>query len=109
MLYRYLILYGASMPNTTNREKNIKIGQYVQEAREKAKVTQGQMAISLGLSKNHISAIERGRSKMSVDILLGYCNRLKTTPDEILHYTKSRSMSWKRNYKHKKDTESTEE
>lgn len=97
------------MPNTTNREKNIKIGQYVQEAREKANVTQGQMSIALGLSKNHISAIECGRSKMSVDILLGYCNRLKTTPDEILHYSKSRSMSWKRSYKHKEDKEVIEE
>jgi transcriptional regulator with XRE-family HTH domain len=74
------------MANTTNSRLNDVIGRYLKEARTNANVTQGQMAISLGMSKNHISALERGKCKVSVDVLMGYCKRLKTTPDVILHY-----------------------
>ena len=74
------------MANTTNPSTNDFVGRYLKEARTKANVTQGQMAIALNMSKNHISALERGKCKVSVDVLMGYCRRLQTTPAVILHY-----------------------
>lgn len=47
-------------------------------------VTQKEIAEHTGLSKNHISAIERGMSKASVELLLGYCEVLEMNPNEIL-------------------------
>ena len=40
------------------------------------------------LSKNHISAVERGVSKASIDMLLAYCDRLRMTTNEVLGYDK---------------------
>ena len=76
------------MANKTNEETNKKIGQLLQEARESCGVLQAEMSESCGLTKNHISAVERGVSKASIDMLLSYCERLKMTPSEILGYDK---------------------
>ena len=76
------------MANKTNEEANKRIGQMLQEARESRNVLQSEMSESCGLSKNHISAVERGVSKASVDMLLAYCDRLKMTPNEVLGYDK---------------------
>ena len=48
-------------------------GQVLKEYRKKHKVTQLQLARKIGISKNHLSAIERGLNKPSADILLKYC------------------------------------
>ena len=74
------------MSNRTDMSKNIFIGQLLKNARQVKGVTQSQMSIAIDVSKNHISAIERGQSKASVEILLGYCARLQMTPNEILGY-----------------------
>lgn len=76
------------MANKTNEEANRRIGQLLQEARESREVLQSEMSESCGLSKNHISAVERGVSKASIDMLLSYCDRLKMTPNEVLRYDK---------------------
>ena len=39
-----------------------------------------------GLTKNHISAVERGVSQASIKMLLGYCKKLNMTPNEILEF-----------------------
>lgn len=80
----YLLLGHYRMANKTNEEANRRIGQLLQEARESREVLQSEMSGSCGLSKNHISAVERGVSKASIDMLLSYCDRLKMTPNEIL-------------------------
>lgn len=46
------------------------------------------MSESCGLSKNHLSAVERSVSKASIDTLLSYCDQLKMTPNEILGFNK---------------------
>lgn len=74
------------MSNKTNPESNFKIGLLLQEARELKGVTQKDMSTFTGLSKNHISAIERGISKASVDLLLEYCKALDMDPNEVLKY-----------------------
>ena len=62
------------------------IGLMLQSARTAAKATQQEIADAAGLTKNHISKIERGVAKPSVETLLAYCKVLGLSPDEILDY-----------------------
>lgn len=80
------------MANRTDSADNVKIGRLLQEAREYKKVTQQEMSVTIGISKNHISKVERGESKASVSMLLGYCQKLNMYPNEILGYTDARIM-----------------
>lgn len=58
----------------------------LQNARESHGVTQAEMTEATGLTKNHISAVERGVSKASIHMLLGYCRKTGTTPNDVLGY-----------------------
>lgn len=61
------------------------IGKICQEYRLKNNLTQNQVAEITGLEPRHISQIERGLSKGSIDTLLKLCNAYKITPDIILY------------------------
>lgn len=74
------------MANKSNEEENIRIGRLLAYARESHKLLQSDLTEATGLTKNHISALERGVSKPSVETLLGYCKKMDTTPNEILGY-----------------------
>ena len=74
------------MSNRTDMSNNIAIGQLLKNARTEKGVTQEEMSIAIDVSKNHISAIERGRCKASVEMLMGYCTKLQMTPNDILGY-----------------------
>jgi transcriptional regulator with XRE-family HTH domain len=74
------------MGNKSDEQVNARIGGLLQNAREFHRVTQQEMAQSIGLTKNHISKIERGQSKASIELLLGYCKKLDITPDELLGF-----------------------
>ena len=65
---------------------NKRIGFLLQFARESRRVTQQEMAEKIGISKNHISALERGEYKQPISMLLGYCNVLKMSPNDILEW-----------------------
>lgn len=80
------------MANKSNESENLRIGKLLKKAREYRKISQADMVETTGLSKNHISAIERGVSKPSIECLLGYCNKLNLTPNDILEYTSSNIM-----------------
>jgi len=69
------------------KEENLKIGRLLQKARESKKVMQSEMEQPCELTKNHISAVERGVSMASVKMLLGYCEKLNMTPNDILGFT----------------------
>ena len=77
------------MANKTNREINVKIGRLLQSARESKKVTQAEMGKSIEMTTHHISALECGDSKASIEALLGYCRKLDLTPNDILGFTDS--------------------
>lgn len=77
------------MPNKTNPDKNFEIGLLLQQARETKHIRQREIAEHTGLSKNHISDVERGLSKASVELLLGYCEVLGMDPNEILKYKRA--------------------
>ena len=68
-------------------KKNINehIGKVCQEYRLKNNLTQNQVAELTGLEPRHISQIERGFSKGSIDTLIKLCNAYCITPDIILY------------------------
>lgn len=78
------------MANKSNEEENIRIGRLLAYARETHRLLQSDMMEDTGLTKNHISALERGVSKPSIETLLGYCKRLDTTPNDILGYNEDK-------------------
>ncbi len=80
------------MSNTTNEASNQRIGKLLQEARKSGNKKQMDMVSACGLTKNHLSSIERGAAKASIDVLLGYCEVLGLTPNEILGF-ESRSTN----------------
>ena len=63
---------------------NIEIGANLQAAREQAGYTQERLAELLELSPNHISAIERGVSAISLDALRKICFLFGISADVIL-------------------------
>jgi transcriptional regulator, araC family len=74
------------MANRTIDEENVKIGRLLQGARESHGVLQSELCETTGLTKNHISAVERGVSKASIRMLIGYCEKIGITPNDILGY-----------------------
>lgn len=66
-------------------DSNAHIGNICLEYRLKNNLTQNQVAELTGLEPRHISQIERGLSKGSIDTLLKFCNAYKITPDIILY------------------------
>lgn len=66
-------------------DANIHIGNKFQEYRLKNNLTQNQVAELTGLEPRHISQIERGISKGSIDTLIKLCNAYKITPDIVLY------------------------
>ena len=69
--------------NTYNISKHI--GQVCQQYRIKNNLTQNQVAELTGLEPRHISQIERGLSKGSIDTLIKLCNAYSISPDIILY------------------------
>ena len=74
------------MPKREIKDENVYIRRLLQEARESRKILQSELCDSTGLTKNHISALERGVSQASIKTLMGYCDKLKCTPNNILKY-----------------------
>ena len=64
---------------------NKHIGNKFQEYRLKNNLTQNQVSELTGLEPRHISQIERGLSKGSIDTLIKLCNAYSITPDIILY------------------------
>lgn len=59
------------------------IGRRIQEQRRKNKMTQEQLSEKLGISKNHLSAIERGIYRVQIDTLVMIMNCLGCTADDL--------------------------
>lgn len=54
------------------------------QRRKELRIKQSELAEKLDISNNHISAIENGREKPSLDIFINICKELKVTPDYLL-------------------------
>lgn len=68
----------------SKKDINIEIGANIQAAREQAGYTQEHLAELLDLSPNHISAIERGVSAVSLDALRKICVLFGISADVIV-------------------------
>lgn len=62
----------------------MELGQRLQRYRESHKVTQAEMAKACGLSKNYISAMERGIHACSAKTLIEYAKTLNISIDELV-------------------------
>ena len=60
------------------KDINIEIGGNIQAAREQAGYTQDTLSEMLGMTPNHLSAIERGASGISLEALQRLCRLAQT-------------------------------
>lgn len=60
------------------------LGLNIKNIRKNIKLTQAQLAEMTNLSTVHISHIEGGSAKISIEALVNICNALDTTPNDIL-------------------------
>ena len=59
------------------------IGKRIKEQRKKNKLTQEQLSEKLGISKNHLSAIERGVYRVQIETLVMIINCLGCAADDL--------------------------
>ena len=59
------------------------IGKRIKEQSKKNKLTQEQLSEKLGISKNHLSAIERGVYRVQIETLVMIINCLGCTADDL--------------------------
>lgn len=62
----------------------IEMGQRIKLRRKELKISQAEIAKYLDISNNHMSSIENGRQKPSLDTFIGICRILNVTPDYLL-------------------------
>jgi transcriptional regulator with XRE-family HTH domain len=61
----------------------VKIGAHLAQLRKQHQLSQGQLAILLGVTPQAISKWERGKSMPTFSLLLRICEILDTTPDAL--------------------------
>lgn len=62
----------------------LKLGNRIRLRRKELGLSQSKLAELLDIFNNHMSAIENGREKPSMDKFIHICDLLKTTPDFLL-------------------------
>lgn len=60
------------------------MGKRIRERRKELHIKQAEMAEAIGICNNHMSSIETGRQKPSIDIFVAICEYLRTSPDYLL-------------------------
>lgn len=60
------------------------MGARIRIRRKELQIKQAELAEVLGISNNHMSSIENGKQKPSIDIFVGICNCLNVSPDYLL-------------------------
>ena len=63
---------------------NVRIGMNIQTARERSRYTQEELSERVGVSPNHLSAVERGAAGASFELLEKLCNSLCVSADELI-------------------------
>lgn len=60
------------------------MGNRIKLRRKELKIKQSELSEKLEISNNHMSSIENGRQKPSLDIFINICIRLNVSPDYLL-------------------------
>lgn len=74
-------------------EKKRELGSRLQYLREQSDITQLELSERAGCSKNYLSAVERGVNKLTVPVLLEYCQAVHKTPNEILGFEQDKRLN----------------
>lgn len=69
------------------------LGERLRKLRTEKRLTQGQVADRLGLTKSVVSAYETGLRSPSYDVLIRLCGMLGVTADYLLGMDQSRAVS----------------
>ena len=72
---------------------NVRVGGNIQQLREEHHYTQEELSEKIGVTPNHLSAIERGVSGISLELLENLCQVLSVTADRILFGRKAAETS----------------
>lgn len=62
----------------------IEIGKRIMRRRKESGYTQEKLSEMMGISKNHLSGIERGKFNVTLETIFRLCNTLGRTPDYFL-------------------------
>lgn len=62
----------------------IEMGNRIKLRRKELRMKQNELAEKLDISNNHVSSIENGKEKPSLDIFICICEKLNVTPDYLL-------------------------
>lgn len=65
------------------KEINWRIGANIQAARENARYTQEQLSERLGITPNHLSAVERGAAGASLELIERLCLTMRISTDYL--------------------------
>ena len=60
------------------------MGLRIRIRRKELKIKQAELAEAIHISNNHMSSIENGKQKPSLDTFIGICRCLNVTPDYLL-------------------------
>lgn len=60
------------------------MGKRIGQRRRGLQLRQTALAGRLGISNNHLSALEHGKESPSLEVLVRLCNELRVTPDYLL-------------------------
>ena len=60
------------------------MGQRIKFRRKEMRMKQAELAERIDISNNHMSSIENGRQKPSLDMFIRICQNLNVTPDYLL-------------------------
>jgi transcriptional regulator with XRE-family HTH domain len=60
------------------------IGERIRRFRKQNNLTQEKLAEAVGIGVQHVSKIETGKSRLSLELLVHLANVLHTTPDNLL-------------------------
>lgn len=69
------------IPTKLNYEE---LGLRIRNRRKELNIKQSAMAEALGISNNHLSSIEHGKQKPSMDSFILICSYLDVTPDYLI-------------------------
>lgn len=63
---------------------SIEMGKRIARRRKQLRIKQNHFAEEIGISNNHLSSIECGKSTPSLDLFIKICSQLGVTPDYLL-------------------------
>ncbi|MGM9552960.1 MAG: helix-turn-helix domain-containing protein [Faecousia sp.] len=61
-----------------------RLGRRIANRRKEKGQRQNALAQKIGISNNHLSSIECGKERPSLEVLISICNALEVTPDYLL-------------------------